>query len=200
MHSPLVVMPSRFCLLPGLGTLPLAQGLASWPLQASTTDRPLAPHVPTPSASQWSQWLGRGKTSGLCWGTGCLREIRKTTEARCWSVCVSTPCAKAGQLSLEAVARVLVKCSPSTCHPGESGELFQGILTQSLFTLSSQPPWPRPDFSTLLSWVGPVALRPGPPLSPTMTKCQVLISHLLQYRLCLEKDFFRSLVMFLYSF
>lgn len=51
------------------------------------------------------------------------------------------PCAKAGQLSLEAVAkvlRVLVKLSPSTCHPGESRELSQGLLTQSLFTFSYQ--------------------------------------------------------------
>lgn len=36
-------MPSRFCLLPGRGTLSLAQGLASWLLQAYTTDRPPLP-------------------------------------------------------------------------------------------------------------------------------------------------------------
>lgn len=91
--------------------------------------------------------------------------------------------------------RVLVKLSPSTCHPGESRELSQGILTQSLFTLSYQPAGQ----TFLLSCPG-WDLWPGPPLSPIMTKCQVLISHLLQCRLGLAKDFFRSLILFLYSF
>ena len=58
-----------------------------------------------------------------------------------------------GQLSMEAVARVRrVQVKLPHSPPlglGDSRELFQGIPSPGLFTLSYQVPWPGPDLSAI---------------------------------------------------
>lgn len=170
-------MPSRFCLLPGPGTFPWPR---AWLLGHSTdcaTDEPPAASAPTPLSSQWSLWPGRGKTNGLCLLGKRLslrnKENHRSPMLEC--VCVSTPCAKAGQLSLEAMARLRRVLPFTSVGLGDSRELFQGILISGLFTFGYQLSWPRLDFSAILSWVGPGALKSGPCLSPTMTSVRLTV-------------------------
>lgn len=170
-------MPSRFCLLPGPGTFPWPRAWLPGHSTDCATDEPPAASAPTPLSSQWSLWPGRGKTNGLCLLGKRLslrnKENHRSPMLEC--VCVSTPCAKAGQLSLEAMAR-LRRVLPFTSHgPWGFQRAFPRNSHLGSFYLQPSVVMAQASFSAILSWVGSGALKSGPCLSPTMTSVRLTV-------------------------